>query len=122
MDAFIDPVARDYVLTSGAPVRDAAGGLANAVYLRLMTARGSYWADAAFGSRLHELQREKNLARVALLARQYAIDALAPLLEDGRATAIDVRAERQGARLGLAVQVTAASGERLTFTHPVTVI
>jgi phage gp46-like protein len=122
MDAFIDPLTRDYVLATGAPLPDPAAGLANAVYLRLMTARGSYWVDASFGSRLHELQREKNTPRVALLARQYAIDALAPLLDDGRATTIDVQVEGQDGRLALAVQVTAASGERLTFTHPVTVI
>lgn len=123
MDALIDPVTRDYRLVDGAPLRDPAAGLANAVYLRLMTPLGSYWADAALGSRLHEIQREKDLARVAVLARQYAEQALAPILDDGRATAIDVTAERPGnGRMHLLIEVTAASGERLTFTHPVTVL
>lgn len=121
-DTWIDPAKGDYVLTSGAPVRDPAGGLANAVYLRLMTPLGSYWAEPTLGSRLHELQRQKDLARVAILARQYAEQALAPILADGRATAIAVSTERQPGRLALLIEVTAASGERLTFQHPVTVI
>ncbi len=121
-DAWIDPVKGDYDLTAGAIVRDPAGGLANAVYLRLMTPLGGYWSEATLGSRLHELQRMKDLARVAVLAKQYAEQALAPILADGRATAIAVTTERQPNRLALLIVVTAASGERLTFQHPVTVI
>lgn len=127
MDAWIDPATGDYAIdASGAPLRDPAGGLANAVYLRLMTRLGSWWVDPALGSRLHELQREKDVARVALLARQYAQTALAPLIADGRARAIEVSTERQstptGGRLALLIEVTAADGSRLTFTHPVKVI
>jgi len=97
--------------------------LANGVYLRLMTPLGGYWADPALGSRLHELQREKDQSRVAVLAKQYAEQALAPLIKDGRATAIEVRAEQPGnGRLHLLIVVTAASGERLTFKHPVKVL
>ena len=123
-DAWINPVTGDYELTLlGAPTRDAASGLANAVYLRLMTPLGSYWAEVTLGSRLHELQREKDLSRVAVLARQYAEQALAPILKDGRATAIEVSTERPGnGRMHLLIVVTAASGERLTFQHPVKVI
>lgn len=122
MDAWIDPVTRDYALANGAPVRDPARGLANAVYLRLMTPLGSYWAAPTLGSRLHELQREKDLARVARLAAQYAEQALAPIVADGRASAIEVSTEPQAGRLALLIVVTAASGERFVFQHPVTVI
>lgn len=123
MDAWINPVTGDYSITQGTPARDPAAGLANAVYLRLMTPLGGYWPDAGFGSRLHELQREKDLSRVAVLARQYAEQALAPIIADGRATAIAVTTERPGnGRMHLAIDVTAASGERLTFTHPVKVL
>jgi phage gp46-like protein len=127
MDALIDPVLRDYVIVDGAPVRDPAAGLANAVYLRLATPLGSYWADPTLGSRLHELQREKDKARVAVLAKQYAEQALAPLIADGRATAIEVSVERIKApdgsgRLNLLIEVTAASGEHLIFQHPVKVL
>ena len=127
MDALINPVSGDYVLTNGTPQRDPAGGLGNAVYLRLMTPLGSYWADATLGSRLHEIQREKDLARVEILARQYAQSALAPILADGRARAIDITTERVklpagGSRLNLLIEVTDAAGNRLSFTHPVKVI
>ena len=122
-DALINPATGDYDIVAGAPVRDPAGGLANAVYLRLMTPLGSYWRDTTLGSRLHELQREKDVGRVAILARQYAEQALAPIVADGRATRIDVSTERPGnGRLNLLIEVTAASGERLTFKHSVKVI
>lgn len=122
-DAFIDPVTAGYVLTGGTPVRDPAGGLANAVYLRLMTPLGAYWADSNMGSRLHLLQREKDLNRVAILARQYAAQALKPLLDDGRALAVEIETERShNGRMHLLIVVTDAAGERLTFTHPVQVL
>lgn len=126
-DALIDPVTGDYVLTAGAPERDPAGGLANAVYLRLMTPLGSYWADPLLGSKLHLLRRMKDLARVEILARQYAEQALVPIINDGRATAIVVTTQRVKAadatgRLNLLIEVTDAGGNRLTFTYPVKVI
>lgn len=123
MDAYLSPTTRDYMLLSGMPQRDPAGGLANSCYLRLTTPQGSYWADKTFGSRLHELQREKDVARVALLATQYASQALAPVITDGRATQISVDTTRPGeGRLYLLIEVVAASGETLTFKHPVGVI
>lgn len=126
-ETLIDPVSRDYVMAGGSPVRDPAGGLANAVYLRLMTHLGSYWADPLLGSNLHLLARVKDLARNEKLARQYAEQALAPILADGRATAIDVSTQRTkspdgSGRFNLLIEVTAASGERMTFLHPVKVI
>lgn len=126
-DALIDPVTRDYVMVAGSPQRDPAGGLANAVYLRLSVAIGSYWADRFLGSKLHLLRRTKDLARVERLARQYAEQALAPLLADGRATAIEISSQRVKAadgsgRLNLLIEVTAANGERLTFLHPVKIL
>jgi|RifOxyD3_1024039.scaffolds.fasta_scaffold00955_4 phage gp46-like protein len=122
MDSRIDPTNRDYVLINGTPQRDPADGLANACYLRLETPLGSYWADKTLGSRLHELQREKDLSRVAMLAKQYAEQALAPILADGRATQINVSTERMPGRLNLLIEVLAASGETLTFKHPVQVV
>lgn len=123
MDAYINPVTRDYVLLQGAAQRDPANGLANSCYLRLTVPLGSYWADKTLGSRLHELQREKDVVRVARLAKQYAEQALAPILADGRATSITVTTEQpHNGRLHLLIEVTSASGETLTFKHPVGVI
>lgn len=126
-DALIDPVTRDYILDVGSPRRDPAGGLANAVYLRLMTPLGAYWADPLLGSKLHLLQRTKDLARVERQARQYAEQALAPLLADGRASAVEISTQRikvgdGSGRLNLLIEVSAANGERLTFAHPVKVL
>lgn len=115
----IDPTTADY---DGSLIRH----LGNAVYLRLMTPLGAYWHNPKFGSRLHELQREKNLARVQVLAVQYAQQALQPLLDDGRATAIDVQATRESnvptARMLLQVNVTDASGDVHVFMHPVQIV
>lgn len=115
--ALIDPVTADYVVQAGIPVRDPANGLANAVYLRLTTPLGSYWADPTLGSRLHELRRYKDVPRAAVLAKQYAEQALQPILDDGRASAIDVQAvQPMTGGLYLTVEVTAASGHTFTLT------
>ncbi|MFJ1218956.1 hypothetical protein [Yersinia enterocolitica] len=45
--------------TTGDYTQSRIYSLQNAVYLRLSTPLGSYWADVALGSRLHELKREK---------------------------------------------------------------
>ncbi|GAB6124334.1 phage GP46 family protein [Humidesulfovibrio idahonensis] len=122
-DAYLDPTTGGYTLTDGSLTQDPARGLANAVFLRLMTPLGSYWEDATLGSRLHELAREKDLARVAILAKQYSEQALQPLLDDGRAQAIAVETERQhDGWLRLAVRVTDAGGREHLFTHNVTVM
>jgi phage gp46-like protein len=127
MDAYLDPLSADYQLTAGVPVRDPLAGLANAVYLRLMVPLASYWADPTLGSRLHELTREKDLARIAILAKQYAETALSPIVSDGRATRIVVAVQRLkdasgGGRHQLSIEVDAASGERQTFQFPLKVI
>ncbi|WP_047258008.1 phage GP46 family protein [Chromobacterium subtsugae] len=116
MDPSLDPTTGDY----------AAGlinTLANAVYLRLMTPLGSYWADPSLGSRLGELARQKDLARVAVLAQQYAAQALQPLLADGRAQDITVTTSRPGnGRLWLFIRVVDTSGQVEHFKHPVKVL
>lgn len=119
MDALLDPLTGDYTAAR-------TDTLANAVYLRLATPLGAYWAAPSVGSRLHELAREKDVPRVALLARQYAEQALQALLNDGRATAISVTTERAEAlggthRLNLLIEVTEASGRVSRFQHPVAV-
>jgi phage gp46-like protein len=122
-DAYLDPTTGGYTLTDGNLTPDPARGLGNAVYLRLMTPLGSYWADATLGSRLHELEREKDLARVAQLAKKYSEQALQPLLDDGRAKAIAVSTERlHDGWLRLAVGVTDAGGREHLFNHHVRVM
>jgi len=118
----LSPLTGDYGIDNGAVLRDDSGGLMNAIVLRILTPLGSYWAEPLLGSRLHELQREKDVERVAILARQYCEQALQGLLDDGRATAIEIQAQRNhDGRLLMAITVTAANGQRLTFNHPVPV-
>lgn len=122
-DAYLDPTTGGYVLQDGALIPDPARGLANAVFLRLMTPLGSYWADAALGSRLHELAREKDVERVAVLAKAYSEQALQPLLDDARALAIEINTQRQhDGWLRLAVRVTDAGGREHLFNHHVRVM
>lgn len=114
-DTYIDPATADYVQAAGGLARDPAAGLANAVYLRVMTPLGSWWADPTLGSRLHELMREKDVARVQRLAVQYVQQCLQPLLDDGRASAVDVQAQRASGRLNLLVTITDAIGAERSF-------
>ncbi|EKD4439703.1 phage GP46 family protein [Citrobacter freundii] len=115
MEMLIDPVTGDYT-------GDSTDSLANAVYLRLMTPLGSWWAAPSLGSLLHTLQREKDTPRVRKLARQYAEQALQPLLDDGRAISIDITAERyQPGWLLLLITVTSAGVSPQTWKYPVKV-
>lgn len=125
MDALVNPATGDYLADASRPgewARDPANGLISAAYMRLMTPLGSWFADETVGSRLHELGREKDLARLEILARQYALEALKPLLSDGRARSIDVRTQRQAGRLALAVEMVDAHDVSSAFELPVKVI
>ncbi len=114
MDPRIDPATGDYC---GKRVTT----LANAVYLRLMTPLGSWWGDPTLGSRLHELERERDVARVYVLARQYAEQALASLVP-ARARRITVAAARlRPGWCDLPIVVIDASGQQQHFQHPVKV-
>lgn len=117
MDAWINPLTADYAPNGmGDLLRDPAEGLANAAYLRLATPLGSWFGDVTLGSRLHELQREKDVARVELLAKQYAIDALNPLLTDGRVSRLGVDVQRQSGRLALRIELVDAKGNSSSFS------
>lgn len=118
----------DWQLLSPGLEEDA--GLETAVVISLFTDRRAeaddelpggddlrgWWGDALaevegdrIGSRLWLLSREKQLPQVLARAREYALEALQWLIEDGVASAVDVTAEivRQGV-LGLAVEIRRA--------------
>ncbi len=86
LDSRIDPLTGDY---DGSVVDD----LQNAVYLRVTTPLGGYWADPTLGSNLYLLQREKELPRVKLLADQYTRQALQPLIVAKRVDRIEVEVD-----------------------------
>lgn len=116
MDRKISPHTGDYTLKQ-------TSTLQNAVYIRLTTPLGSWWADGRVGSLLHTLQREKDVERVGLLAQQYAEEALKPLLDDGRASEIVVTHEQpKNGMLYLFIRVTDSRGNPFEFKHPVKLI
>jgi phage gp46-like protein len=127
MDALINPATRDYVpdagTRSGELVRDPAHGLVNAAYLRLAIPLGSWFGDITVGSKLHLLQREKDVPRVFFLAKQYAEQALAPMVSDGRIQKLTVTTEHpRGGWLALGIEMIDALGFPHTFKYPVKVV
>lgn len=115
MDRELNPNTGDYT-------GNQINNLQNAVYIRLITPKGSWWADPKLGSLLHTLVREKDINRISLLARQYAEEALQPIVKDGRADRIRVAAEQpHNGMVHLHIKVTTAANE-YTFKHAVKVI
>ena len=120
MDAQLDPTTKDY---TGQRIKN----LMNAVFIRLDTPLGSWWADPTIGSRLHELQRNKDLTRIRVLAKQYAEQALAPLVRDGRAKSVTVTTQTPakdqtgGGRCLLLIDVVDLTGNRESYEYPVRV-
>lgn len=118
MTSYLNPTTADYSLIGGVIEKDPAGGIANAIYLRLMTPLGSWWADVTLGSRLHELERTKDVSRVGIQTKQFAEVALRPLLDDGRATSVAVTVQQpKNGRALLSVEVVAATGAKVIFNQ-----
>lgn len=113
---------RQHNPTNGDYTGKQEASLLPAIYRRLITPRGSWWGDSALGSRLHQITREKSLAHVGQLAVQYASEALQPLLDDKRATAINY--SYQGPTNGylqLFIECIQADGQQISVTYPVSV-
>lgn len=125
--AFVNGTRPDRYGVDPATIRSGkAETIFNNVYLSLMLRKGSFFAAPDFGSRLHLLHRAKNTARTELLAREYCREALQWLLDTGRATAVEVFAERDRQQnlnlLKLLVEVTQTDGRELTFQTFVEVV
>lgn len=71
-------------------------------------------AESKIGSRLWLLAREKMTKETVRRAKDYASEALQWLIEDGVASAVDVKAERGGLdRLNIMIVLTRADGSKL---------
>ncbi len=122
MDTLLNPLSGEYV------TNEQTHSLHNAAYIRLTTPLGTYWADPDLGSRLHLLEREKDLTRVRTLARQYSEQALQSLLNDKRASKIEVLTDadlenkRPKGWLILHISIWDAGNEKIYFKYPVRVI
>lgn len=103
---------------------DRAENIMNNIYTSLMIRRGSYFADPAFGSRLHLLMRAKNTDATARMAMDYAREALQWMLDTGRARKIDVYAQRERMHwLKLLIEVTPqGASDVVAFEHFIEVI
>ncbi len=118
--AELNPLTGDYA-SANAAIND----LMNSVYVRVVTPLGGWWADPSLGMR--QYVREKDVQRVRSLIVQALRDALKPLLADGRAKSVDVRALETNAplaetrRMGFAVEVVDVSDRRRVFEHYVQV-
>ncbi len=99
------------------------GSLAHAVWLRLDTPLGSWWADPTLGSELYRLQRAKDVSSLRKRAVRYAEIALQPLLDDGRAKSVAVTViDADPADLALRIDVVGADGVDQQFRYPVKVL
>ena len=117
MDALLNPQTGGYV------VNQSAQSIENELYIRLVTPLGSYWADRTLGSRLHELRRQKHLKRIEVLAKQYAEQALQPVIQSKRAQCIQVTASApQHGWLKLHIEAVDAAGDTVTLNHKVAMI
>lgn len=101
--------------------------LANNIYLSLKVDKGSFFAEPNFGSRLYLLRRSKNTPTTMRLAIDYCKEALQWLIDQGKASAVAVYAERDRTqdlhRLKLLIEVTPAySDEPVSFTTFIEVI
>lgn len=92
--------------------------LSEAAYLRLTTHRGSYWPDATFGSRLHELTRSKDVPRLLQTAKHYTEEALAPLKTLWKVSSLTVNVSHQSpGRILIKVAMTTIAGIVSTLTY-----
>ncbi len=103
------------------PAADRRGWVGDALSPGATGAGGAYLSAARLGSRLWLLKREKQTEATRRRAEDYAREALAWLVEDGHATAIDVTAAwvRRGV-LALQVELTLSTTERYVQTLEVT--
>ena len=97
---------------------DKAEDITNNIFLSLNVRRGSFFMNPDFGSRLYLLMQGVLNDRTLTLAKEYTREALQWLLDTGRATAVEVTAERHETdlhRINLHVQVTQADGRDISF-------
>lgn len=116
-DVRIDPLTGDYDRA-----RTSINDLSNAVYLSAVVPLGSYWADKTLGSRLHLLRREKDIQRIANLAKTYLEECLQWMLDTKRADRILTYVEWLGdGRLRMLAEIYQAGQLAFTFIHHVEV-
>lgn len=98
--------------------RDEDDTILGNLAISLLVARGSWWFNPDFGSRLHLLAAMKYTDDIPRLAEDYCREATQHLLDSGRATKIEPLAERDETdrhRLNIRVVATQADGREITY-------
>lgn len=115
-DYKVNPYTRDYEIYVGQ--FSLTDNIMNNIYFSLVIRKGSWPFAPKFGSRLHLLAREKALARVEKLAKQYCDEALKWLIDAGRADAIEAAAEldKENTRLKCLIEAV-QNGQKITYEH-----
>lgn len=113
----IDPTTGDYVIENGVPVE--TDNLQVPAYIRVKTKRNQwmYAPNKQFGSNLFLIKRNQS-SKTARAVEQATIEALQPILDDGRAEIINVET-KEAARHGLGIEINildnAGSTEQFSF-------
>ncbi|MGD9642767.1 MAG: phage GP46 family protein [Elusimicrobiales bacterium] len=94
---------------------ETTGTLLNNIFMSINMLKGSWWFNPDFGSRLHEIAREKDTTRAEMLARSYAEEALRWLVETKRAQSVAASTARTKGGLVLTVTAVSAAGEEVSF-------
>ena len=104
----IDPTTHDYLLEKGSPIKDKS--LKFPAYARLRITRGSwlYAPDADYGNDLNLITRQSKAS--GPLIENVMTRALQPMIDDGRATAIDLE-PAGNARFGESITLTITDAE-----------
>lgn len=107
----INPVTGDYVMTNGSPTNDSSTKPAAYYRLRIGRTQWLYAPDTDYGSDFG-LLRKRHTNEDSKILEGIAQRALQPLIDDGRAVAIDVATVQNGRNFAqLAVQITETTGK-----------
>ena len=114
-----DQTINDYTLEgSNSPPYTGSQALAEAAYLRLLTPKGSYFADSELGSELYKLKRSKDVPRMRRQALAWVREALEPLRAPYYLTDISVNIGlmSKSGYLPMQAVLTQADGSQTTTT------
>lgn len=109
----VDPKTGDYVMEGGAP--KITDSLKVPAYIRLKTKRGGwlYAPDTEYGSDFH-LMKKRRSSENASTIEDAAARALQPMVDDGRATEIEVETQvLTRNNVGMQVDIVDSTTERV---------
>lgn len=114
----IDPTTGDYIMQNGAP--SVTQNLSIPAYIRLKTKRTKwqYAPDSKYGSDFY-LIKKRSTTNDSNILEGVAAAALQPILDDGRASDIEVTTVAVALNgVGMDVDITDAQGQDNSFTLP----